>query len=84
MLEVVSGLEVNLAKSNLVLAVSSLTLKYLAFRWELLFKAKSIWDSVIRKIEHRLASRKRIYMSLFPLPAGVAKKGYNRLSYGVG
>jgi hypothetical protein len=58
-----------------------------------LFKAKSIWDVIIGKIEHRLAGWKRMYltkvrrvtliksnlsnlstyfMSLYPLPVGVA------------
>jgi hypothetical protein len=65
--EVVSGLKINLAKSKLVLVgnvnnvdglanilgcgVSSLPLKYLGLLLGAPFKAKSIWDGVIEKIE---------------------------------
>jgi hypothetical protein len=71
--EAVSGLKMNLAKSELVLVgnvdivdglaeilgcgVVSLPLKYLGLLLEAsYYKAKHIWDAVIEKIEHRLAS----------------------------
>lgn len=43
--------------------VSSLPLKYLGLPLETSFKAKSIWNGVIEKIEQRLASWKRMYLS---------------------
>jgi hypothetical protein len=70
--EAVSGLKVNLAKSVLVLVgnvdnidrladilgcgVSSLLLKYLGLLLGACYKAKSIWNGVVEKIERRLAS----------------------------
>jgi hypothetical protein len=67
--EAVSGLKINLAKSELVLVgnvenvdglagilgcrVSSLPLKYLGLPLGASYKAKSIWDGVIEKIERR-------------------------------
>jgi hypothetical protein len=70
--EAVSGLKINLAKSELVLVgnvdnvdglagimgcgVSSLPLKYLGLPLGASYKAKHIWDGVIEKIERRLAS----------------------------
>jgi hypothetical protein len=109
--EAVSGLKVNLAKSELVpvgnvddvdglagimgCGVSPLPLKYLGLPLGASYKAKSIWNDVIEKIERRLASWKMMYlskggrvtlikstlsnlptyfMSLFPLPAGVANR----------
>jgi len=75
----VSGLKINLAKSKLVhvgdvdnmdelagimgCGVSSLPLKYLGLLLGAPFKAKSIWDDVVSKIERRLASWKRMYLS---------------------
>jgi hypothetical protein len=77
--EAVSGLKINLAKSILVLVgcvdnvdglasilgcgVSLLPLKYLGLPLGASFKAKSIWDGVIGKIERRLASWKQKYLS---------------------
>jgi hypothetical protein len=77
--EAVSGLKINLAKSVLVpvgdvdnmdelagimgCGVSSLPLKYLGLSLGAPFKAKSIWDDVVGKIERRLASWKRMYLS---------------------
>jgi hypothetical protein len=77
--EAVSGLKINLAKSVLVpigcvdnvdglagilgCGVSSLPLKYLGYPLGASFKAKSIWDGVVGKIERRLASWKRMYLS---------------------
>jgi hypothetical protein len=75
----VSGLKINLAKSELVpvgndnnvdglasilgYGVSYLPLKYLGLLLETSFKAKSIWDGVIEKIECRLASWKMMHLS---------------------
>jgi hypothetical protein len=42
---------------------ASLPLKYLGFPLGASFKAKSIWDDVVEKIDHRLASWKRMYLS---------------------
>jgi len=77
--EAVSGLKINLAKSVLVpmrdvdnmdeldiimgCGVSFLSLKYLGLPLGTPFKAKSIWDDVVGKIERRLASWKRMYLS---------------------
>jgi hypothetical protein len=77
--EAVSGLKINLDKSVLVpigyvdnlddlagilgCGVSSLPLKYLGLPLEAHFKAKSSWDEVVGKIERRLASWKRLYLS---------------------
>jgi hypothetical protein len=73
--EAVSDLKINLAKSVLVLVgyvdelagilgcgVSS-PLKYLDLLLGAPFKAKSYWDEVVGKIERRLASWKRLYLS---------------------
>jgi hypothetical protein len=70
--EAASGLKVNLAKSTLIpmgnveqvdslacilgCGVATLPVKYLGLPLEASFKAKHIWDVVIEKIEHRLAS----------------------------
>jgi hypothetical protein len=43
--------------------VSSLPLKYFGLPLGAPFKAKSIWDDVVGKIERRLASWKRMYLS---------------------
>jgi hypothetical protein len=77
--EAVSGLKINLDKSVLVpvgivdnmddlagilgCGVSSLPLKYLGLPLGAPFKAKSSWDEVVGKIERRLASWKRLYLS---------------------
>jgi hypothetical protein len=77
--EAVSGLKTNLAKLVLVLVgdvanmddlagilgcgVSSLPLKYLGLPLGAPFKAKSIWDDVVGKIERRLASWNMMYLS---------------------
>jgi hypothetical protein len=77
--EAVSGLKINLDKSVLVpvghvdnmddlagilgCGVSSLPLKYLGLPLGAPFKAKFSWDEVIGKIERRLASWKRLYLS---------------------
>jgi hypothetical protein len=77
--EAVSGLKVNLAKSVLApmgdvdnmdelarimgCGVSSLPLKYLGLPLGALFKAKSIWDDVVGKIERWVASWQWMYLS---------------------
>jgi hypothetical protein len=77
--EAVSGLKISLDKSVLVpvglvdnmddlagilgCGVSSLPLKYLGLLLGAPFKAKSSWDEVVGKIERRLASWKRLYLS---------------------
>jgi hypothetical protein len=74
--EAVFGLKINLAKSELVLVgnvdwlasilvcgVSSLPLRYLGLPLGASYKAKSIWDGVVEKIECRLANWKKIYLS---------------------
>jgi hypothetical protein len=77
--EAVSGLKINLDKSVLVLVglvdnmddfagilgcgVSSLPLKYLGLPLGAPFKNKSSWDEVVGKIERRLVSWKRLYLS---------------------
>jgi predicted phosphoribosyltransferase len=70
--EAASGLKVNLAKSELIpvgnidlvgrlarilgCGVSTLLVKYLGLPLGASHKAKHIWDGVIEKIEHQLAS----------------------------
>jgi hypothetical protein len=77
--EVVSSLKVNLAKSVLVpvgnvdnvdglvgilgCGVSSLPLKYLGLPLGACYKAKSIWDGAVKKIERQLASWKQKCLS---------------------
>jgi hypothetical protein len=77
--EVVLGLKINLAKSELVpigfaddveglasilgCVVSSLPLKYLGIPLGALFKEKSIWNGIIEKMERCLAGWKRLYLS---------------------
>ena len=77
--EAASGLKVNVAKSALVpvgnvdnvvelagilgCEMSSLPLKYLGLLLRAHFQAKVIWDSVVEKVERRLASYKRMYLS---------------------
>jgi hypothetical protein len=43
--------------------VSSLTMKYLDLLLGTSFKAKSIWDDIIEKMERHLAGRKMMYLS---------------------
>jgi hypothetical protein len=70
--EAASGLKVNLAKSNLILVgnvdqvgrlvgilgcgVATISMKYLGLPLEASYKSTHIWDGVIKKIEHQLAS----------------------------
>jgi hypothetical protein len=77
--EAVSGLKVNLAKSNLIpvgnvdqvesladilgCGVAILPVKYLGLPLGASDKSIHIWDGVIEKIERRLASWKRLYLS---------------------
>jgi hypothetical protein len=77
--EAILGLKINLAKSVLVpvgdvdnmaelanimgCGVSSLPLKYLGLPLGAPFKAKSIWDDVVGKIERRLVNWKWMYLS---------------------
>jgi len=78
-LEVVHVLKVNLTKSVLVpvghvdnmgeltgilgCGTASLHLKYLGLPLGASYKAKSIWDVIVEKMERQLASWKRIYLS---------------------
>ena len=41
----------------------SLPLKYLGLPLGACYKAKSIWDDIVEKIERKLANWKRIYLS---------------------
>jgi hypothetical protein len=77
--EVVSGLNVNLAKSILVpvcnvdnvveladilgCGTSFVPLKYLGMPLEACYKAKSIWDGIVVKMERGLISWKMLYFS---------------------
>jgi hypothetical protein len=77
--EAVSGLKVNLAKSSLnpvgnavqvgrladILGceVASLPVKYLGLPLGTSYKSTRIWDGVIERVENRLASWKRLYLS---------------------
>jgi hypothetical protein len=65
--------------------VSSLSLKYLGLLLGAFYNAKPIWDDVIVKIERRLDSWKRMYLSVWlgypylsmylsPLPVSVANR----------
>ncbi|KAF5477107.1 hypothetical protein F2P56_003780, partial [Juglans regia] len=76
---VVSGLKVNLSKFEMVpmgnvpdvaaltsllgCKVSSLPLQYLGLPLGAPFKSKQIWNPVVEKVERRLASWKRLYLS---------------------
>jgi hypothetical protein len=76
--EAVSRLKINLAKSKLVpvgavedvgglvsilcCRVSSLPIKYLGLPLGALYKAKSIWDGIIKKMECHLDDWKRLYL----------------------
>ena len=77
--EVVSGLKINLGKSEMVpvgevsnledlahilgCKVASLPMKYLGLPLGAPFKAKSIWNPIIERMEKRLAGWKRLYLS---------------------
>jgi hypothetical protein len=77
--EAVSSLKVNLAKSNLIpvghvdqaerladilgCGFATLPAKYLGPPLGASYKFTHIWDGVVEKIEHRLASWKRLYLS---------------------
>jgi hypothetical protein len=77
--EAASGLKVNLAKSNLIpvenvdqvdrladiigCGIASLPVKYLGFPLRASYKSTHIWDGVIEKMEHQLASWQRLYLS---------------------
>jgi hypothetical protein len=77
--EAASGLKVNSAKSNLIFVgnvdhlgrlagilgceVATLPVKYLGLPLGASYKSTHIWDGVIEKIEHRLASWKSLYLS---------------------
>jgi hypothetical protein len=77
--EATSRVKVNLAKSVLIpvgnveqmgmladilgCGVATLPVKYLGLPFGASYKAKHIWDGVIEKLEHRLASWKRMYLS---------------------
>jgi hypothetical protein len=109
--EAVSGLRINLGKSEMVpvgevphmedlalilgCKVAPLPMKYLGLPLGAPFKAKLIWNPIIERMEKRLAGWKRLYLSkggkvtlikstlsslptyflsLFPIPAGVAHR----------
>jgi hypothetical protein len=109
--EVCSGLKINLSKSEIVSVgdvpniedireilgckLALLPMKYLGLPLGANFKEKTIWNSVLEKVERRLAGWKRLYLSkggkatlvkstlsniptyflsLFPIPAGVARR----------
>jgi hypothetical protein len=75
----VSGLKINLGKSKLVpigevddveslahilgCRIGSLPMSYLGLPLGALFKSLSIWNGVIEKVERRLASWKKLYLS---------------------
>ena len=77
--EATCELKVNLAKSVLIpvgnveqvdmladilgCGVATLPMKYLGLPLRASYKAKHIWDGVIEKLEHRLASWKIMYLS---------------------
>ena len=77
--EAVSGLHINMAKSKLVLIgkllnmvelvgllgcrQSSLLMTYLGLPLGAKFKDRAIWNPILEKIERRLASWKRLYLS---------------------
>jgi hypothetical protein len=109
--EASSGLRVNLGKSELVQVgevphlealadilgckTATFPMKYLGLPLGAHFKAQSIWDPIVEKLDRRLAGWKRMYLSkggrlilikstlsnlptyylsLFPIPASVAKR----------
>ena len=77
--EVVSGLKINLGKSELVLVgmvdnldlllivlgckQGTLPMKYLGLPLGAKFKDKAIWNPILEKIERRLAGWKHLYLS---------------------
>ena len=72
--EVVSGLKINLGKSELVsvrvvnnsdlfLVVLGCKMKYLGLPLGAKFKDKTIWNPILEKMERRLAGWKRLYLS---------------------
>ena len=77
--EVVSGLKINLGKSELVLVAmvdnfdlllivlgckqGTLPMKYLGLPLGAKFKDKAIWNPILEKIERRLAGWKHLYLS---------------------
>jgi hypothetical protein len=77
--EAASGLKINLGKSDFVpigevedvdnlahilgCRVASLPMTYLGLPLGSSFKATSIWNGVIEKVEHRLAGWKKLYLS---------------------
>jgi hypothetical protein len=77
---VVSGLKINLSKSDLVLVrnvvdiegldsilgcrVASLPMKYLGLPLGVSYKTTSIWNGIVEKMEHCLAGCKRRYWSM--------------------
>jgi hypothetical protein len=77
--EGILGLKVNIQKSELVVvgevlhieelanilscSISSLPLKYLGLPLGAPFELKAIWEGVVEKMEKRLASWKKIYLS---------------------
>ena len=77
--KVVSGLKINLGKSELVLVgmvhnfdlllnvlsckQGTLPMKYLSLPLRSKFKDKTIWNPILEKIEQRLAGWKRLYLS---------------------
>jgi hypothetical protein len=77
--ELVSGLKINLAKSKIFLVgdvgdveglarihgcrVSSLPMKYLGLPLGVSYRATSIWNGIIEKMECRLAGWKMLYIS---------------------
>ncbi|KAF5449264.1 hypothetical protein F2P56_029728 [Juglans regia] len=76
---VVSGLSINLAKSEIVpvgvaldveilattlgCKISSLPMKYLGLLLGASFKSERIWNDVVERVERRLAAWKRLYLS---------------------
>ena len=65
--EAVSGLKVNLDKSELVAVLGckqgSLPMKYLGLPLGAKFKDKSIWNPILEKMERKLTSWKKLYLS---------------------
>ena len=65
--EAVSGLKVNLGKSELVAVLGckqgSLPMKYLGLPLGAKFKDKSIWNPILEKMERKLTSWKKLYLS---------------------
>jgi hypothetical protein len=77
--EAVLGLKINLSKLEIVLVgdvgdveglasifgcrVVSLSMKYLGLPLGAFYKASTIWNDIIEKMEHRLVGWKRLYLS---------------------